>query len=103
MAFSCALLITENGFYCRIDIQPDSVIGYIANLPDPIAQQGHQKQQRMGLVDAQTIDIAPESAGHRQARGFERSVQHGIQTKVGKVPDAVKPYKPSISNPTTIE
>lgn len=63
VAFSCALLITENGFHRRIDIQTDAVIGYIANLPDPIAQQGHQMQQCMGLVDAQTVDIAPERAG----------------------------------------
>jgi hypothetical protein len=80
-------------FYRRIDIQADAVIGYIANLPDPIAQQGHQMQQRMGLVDAQAIDIAPEGAGHRQAREFEKSAQHGVQAKIGKMPDAVKPDK----------
>ena len=73
MAFSRALLITEHGFNRRINIQADAVIGYIANLPDPIAQQGHQMQQSMGLVDAQAIDITPESAGHRQACEFEKS------------------------------
>ena len=93
MALSRAFLITENGFHRRINIQADAVIGYIANLPDPIAQQGHQSLQRMGLVDAQTVDIAPERAGCRQAREFEKSAQHGVQAKIGKVPDSFKPDK----------
>ena len=81
------------GFSAQLGDHFQIAAEHIANLPDPIVQKGHHLQQCMGLVDAQAIDRAPERAGHRQAREFEKPAQHGVQAKVGKGPDAVKPYK----------
>lgn len=93
VAFSRTLLMTENSLHGRVDVQTNPMIGKLAQRPDPIAQHRHQFKQRLGLIDPQTVDVAPEGTGHRQPGQMEKTAQHGVQAQVAKVPYAVKPYK----------
>jgi hypothetical protein len=93
MPFTSSLLTTNKSLDGRIDIQTDQIIPYPAFPPNTPAQCGHQIQHGFLLVDSQAIDIAPECAGRRQPRRIEKSVQHCVQSQIGKISDTVETYK----------
>lgn len=75
-ALSCSLLLTENGFHRRTDIQTNTIVAHIADQPDPFTQQSQQSKQLMRLVVAQTVQIAPKGAGYLQACQVEKNANH---------------------------
>ena len=93
VTFTATLLMTVQGFNGSVDIDTNSVIIETQLLPYPFAQDTHELQKGLGLVDAQAVEVAPESTRHRQLCQSEKSAQHGIKPDVGKMPDSVKAYK----------
>ena len=80
------LLIAVNSLYRGIDVDPDLIKLNATKLPDPLAKNAHDLQQRFALVYPKAVDIPPERAGRRKPADPEKTAQHRIQSNIGKVP-----------------
>jgi len=92
------LLIPVNRLDRRIDIDPDAMPPKSAQLPHPFPQDTHHLEQRLALVDSQTVPVPPKGAGRQQSGKPEKTAQQSIQPYINKMPDQVKPGKQKHQN-----
>ena len=108
--FAGALLVAVNRFDSGVDVDPDPAILQTAQLPDPLAQDAGNFQNRPGLIDPQAVHVAPEDTGYRKPADLEKASEHRVQANVydwpnrcyDRIPDGILFFNPYVVQDTGI-
>jgi hypothetical protein len=71
----------------------------ITELSGPFPQSAANLENRFGLINAETVHISPETAGRWQKGELQKTTNHGVQTNIDKMPQAIETDKEQHQGP----